>query len=139
MTAPSTTALVFVLLVAPAAGALPATAQSAALPEPVHLSGTVADETGGMMRSVIVRVFREGAGDPPLETTTDGNGRFSLHVPAGAYRVEVAAPSFRTVERTVRAVPGLEPLAITLALDILEEASTSSTRRTRSASTPCPA
>ena len=120
MTPSPPSALVVLLSLALVSVALPATAQLPP-PEPVHLSGTVADETGGVMRSVTVRVFGEGADDPPLETTTDANGRFSLNVEPGAYRVEVAAPSFRTVEQTVRAIPGLEALAITLALDILTE------------------
>ena len=38
-----------------------------------------------------------------------------------AYRIRVSAPAFRAVDRLVHAVPGLEPLALTLALEGLEE------------------
>ena len=120
MTAPPLTALGLVLSSALAAGvAAPATAKT--LPsQTVQVSGTVIDETGGVMRAVTVRVFPEASGDPVQETTTDENGYFSVEVAAGAYRVEVSAPAFRTVEQRVRAVPGLEPLDVTLALALEE-------------------
>ena len=120
MAAPPLAALGLALSGALAAGAAPATAQSPPA-QPVEVSGTVTDETGGVLRAVTVRVFSEGAGDPVQEATTDANGRFSVEVAAGDYRLQVSAPAFRTVEQVVRARRDLEPLAITLALDILVE------------------
>ena len=73
------------------------------------------------MWAVTVRVFADGATEPVGETTTDRTGRFSVEVPAGSYRIRVSAPAFRAVDRLVHAVPGLEPLAVTLALEGLEE------------------
>ena len=73
------------------------------------------------MWAVTVRVFADGSAEPVGETTTDRNGRFSVEVPAGSYRIRVSAPAFRAVDRLVHAVPGLEPLAVTLALEGLEE------------------
>ena len=73
------------------------------------------------MWAVTVRVFADGSAEPVGETTTDRNGRFSVEVPAGSYRLRVSAPAFRAVDRLVHAVPGLEPLAVTLALEGLEE------------------
>ena len=87
----------------------------------VHISGTVSDETGGVMWAATVRVFPDGSAEPLRETTTDRNGRFSVEVPAGSYRLQVSAPAFRTVDLPVDGAPGLEPLAVTLALDALEE------------------
>ena len=84
------------------------------------MSGTVTDETGGVMQAVTVRVFPEGGAEPVRETATDQNGRFRLEVPAGPYRIEVSAPAFRTVDRLVRAAPGLPPLDVTLALALEE-------------------
>ena len=117
---------------APAAAALglllassqPAVALQTALGprEPAaRISGTVSDETGGVMWAVTVRVFADGSAEPVGETTTDRSGRFSVEVPAGSYRVRVSAPAFRAVDRLVHAVPDLEPLAVTLALEGLEE------------------
>ena len=87
----------------------------------VRISGTVSDETGGVMWAATVRVFADGSAEPLRRISTDRNGRFSVEVPAGSYRLRVAAPAFRTVERLVDAVPGLEPLAVTLTLEALEE------------------
>ncbi len=86
-----------------------------------HIAGTVSDETGGVMSAVTVRVFAGGSLEPLRETVTDRNGYFSMEVPAGSYRIRVSAPSFRSVDHPVDAVPGLEPLAVTLALEALEE------------------
>ena len=73
------------------------------------------------MWAATVRVFADGFAEPVGETTTDRNGQFSVEVLAGAYRIRVSAPAFRAVDRLVHAVPGLEPLAVTLALEGLEE------------------
>jgi len=73
------------------------------------------------MWAATVRVFADGSAEPVRETATDRNGRFSVEVPAGTYRVRVSAPAFQTVDRLVDAAPGLEPLAVTLALEALEE------------------
>ena len=73
------------------------------------------------MWAATVRVFADGSAEPVGETTTDRNGRFSAEVPAGSYRVRVSAPAFRAVDRLVHAVPDLEPVAVTLALEGLEE------------------
>ena len=119
MTAPQVAVLGFLL-----AGSQPAAALQTALGprEPaVHIAGTVSDATGGVMWAVTVRIFADGSAEPVRETTTDRNGRFSVEVPAGSYRIRVSAPAFRTVDRLVDAVPGLQPLAVTLALEALEE------------------
>ena len=112
-----------------------ASAPAQAPPETGSVSGVVTDETGGVMQAVAVRVFPEGGAQPVRETATDGSGGFRVEVPAGAYRVEVSALAFRSVDRLVRAASGLPPLAVTLAL-AWRRASTSSTRRRSSGSTP---
>ena len=106
------------------AGGQPAVALQTALgprEPPARISGTVSDATGGVMWAVSVRVFADGSAEPVRETTTDRNGRFSVEVPAGPYRLRVSAPAFQAVDRLVEAVPGLEPLAVILALEGLEE------------------
>ena len=118
MAAPSLAALGIVFAGALASTAAPALVQ--APPETASVSGVVTDETGGVMQAVAVRVFPEGGAEPVRETATDGSGRFHVEVPAGAYRVEVSAPAFRTVDRLVRVAPGLPPLAVTLALALEE-------------------
>ena len=85
------------------------------------VAGTVTDETGGVMQAVTVRLFEGDASEPLHETFTDGNGIFTFDVPVGEYRVQVSAPAFQTIDRTVRATPDLEPLALTLPLDVVEE------------------
>ena len=119
MRAPAAAALGILLAISQPAAAL----QTALGPrEPAaRISGTVSDETGGVMWAITVRVFAEGSAEPLRETTTDRNGRFSVEVPAGSYRIRVSAPAFRAVDRLVHAVPGLEPLAVTLGLEGLEE------------------
>ncbi len=114
-------ALVLGLLLA---GSRPAVALQTALgprEPPVRIAGTVSDATGGVMWAATVRVFDDGSAEPVRETATDRNGRFSVDVPAGSYRIRVSAPAFQTVDHLVQAVPGLEPLAVTLALEGLEE------------------
>ena len=114
-------ALVLGLLLA---GSLPAVALQTALgprEAAVRVSGTVSDATGGVMWAATVRVFDDGSAEPVRETATDRNGRFSVEVPAGSYRIRVSAPAFQTVDHLVHAAPGLEPLAMTLALEGLEE------------------
>ena len=88
---------------------------------PATIAGIVYDETGGVMWAATVRVFAAGSAEPVGETTTDRNGRFSVEVPPGPYRLRVSAPAFQAVDRQVEAVPGLEPLAVTLSLEGLEE------------------
>ncbi len=119
MTARPATALVLLLASSQPAAAL----QTALGPrEPAaRISGTVSDEIGGVMWAATVRVFGDASAEPVRETTTDRNGRFSVEVPAGSYRLQVSAPAFRTVDLAVDAVPDLQPLAVTLALEALEE------------------
>ena len=90
-------------------------------PRPAAVIGTVTDETGGVMQAATVKLFTEGAEEPIHTTVTDREGRFSLTVPTGMYRIEVSAPAFQAVQQTIRAGPDLEPLAVTLSLEVLEE------------------
>ena len=96
-------------------------AKPAAPPRPATVIGTVTDETGGVMQAATVKLFTEGAEEPIHTTVTDREGRFSLTVPTGMYRIEVSAPAFQAVQQTIRAGPDLEPLAVTLSLEVLEE------------------
>ena len=98
----------------------PAVAQS--LPPPyARVSGTVVDETGGVMRGVLVRLVPNGGSEPVAEVPTDGDGAFAFEAPLGAYRLQVSAPAFETVDRPIRVTSDMEPLAVTLPLEVLRE------------------
>ena len=119
MTTPAAAALGLAGALALGASA-PAVAQPLAPPS-ARVSGTVVDETGGVMRGVLVRLVPDGGTEPVVETTTDGDGAFTFEAPLGAYRLQVSAPAFETVDRPLGVTPDLEPLAVTLALDVLRE------------------
>jgi hypothetical protein len=97
----------------------PVVAQS---PQPsARVSGTVVDETGGVMRGVLVRLVPDGGSEPVVEVATDGDGAFAFEAPLGAYRLQVSAPAFETVDRPIRVTSDMEPLAVTLPLEGLRE------------------
>ena len=104
-----------------AMGASVAATIQAAAGQTALVSGTVTDETGGVMQAVTVRLFVSDATEPVEETTTDGDGRFTFEVPVGTYRVQVAAQDFQTVDQAIRATPGMEPLTLTLPLEVVQE------------------
>lgn len=87
----------------------------------VPVSGTVTDETGGVMQAVTVRLFPGDATDPIEDTTTDRNGHFAFEVPPGGYRVEVSAQAFQTVNLTIGVAPGIEPVTVVLPLGVVAE------------------
>jgi hypothetical protein len=72
------------------------------------------------MQAVTVRVFEAGRDEPLRVLTTDGLGRFTTPLPAGRYRVEVAAPSFTTVNREVTLGARSDPIEIVLDLEPVE-------------------
>jgi hypothetical protein len=91
---------------------------------PGVLEGTIRDESGGVMRAVAVQVFASGDDDDstqkPLRTaTTNAEGRFSLTLPGGEYRVEVDVPSFAPFESIVAVGPDTRPLDIVLEIDLV--------------------
>jgi hypothetical protein len=100
-------------------------AQQAGAPSGGVLEGTVRDESGGRMRAVVVQVFSAGDEEPsarPVGTdTTDVEGRFSIALPSGTYRVEVDVQAFAPFEQTVTVGPGSgpRPLDIVLAIDLV--------------------
>jgi hypothetical protein len=84
------------------------------------LSGTVRDETGAVMQAVNVRMLDESGRTVVQQTTTDAEGRFSVAVPPGRYRVDVSAPAFVPVEQPVTAGPDTKPLDIVLRIDLID-------------------
>ena len=86
-----------------------------------RLSGKITDETGAVMQAVDVRIFEGDSTEPLVAVTTDTEGVFSIDLPEGEYRMEVAAPAFATFIETIRVVEGMEPLPVTLALDIIRQ------------------
>src|SRR5438477_10144398 len=92
-----------------------------------QLSGTVRDESGGVLPGVSVTVTQTNTG-LVRTTVTDGTGGYLLtNLPTGPYRLEVALQAFKTYVQTgivlqlggtptVNAVPNVRPLeaAVTL-------------------------
>ena len=82
------------------------------------LSGVVRDSSGGVIPGATVRVLQGEATTATVEAVTDGQGAFSVGVPPGQYRVEIALDGFETAVRqaAVGAEAGSAPaLDITLA------------------------
>ena len=89
-----------------------------------ELAGNVTDISGAVMLAVDVRIFDasdDEESDPMIETTTDTEGNFAVPLPVGEYRVEVSAPNFTSFDENVVVMLGMEPLEITLAIEILEQ------------------
>jgi hypothetical protein len=84
------------------------------------LSGTVKDETGAVMQAVTVRILDEAGRSVIQAGSTDAEGRFSIPVAPGRYRVAVSAPAFVPVEQTVTAGPDATPLDIVLRVDLID-------------------
>src|SRR5688572_25983764 len=77
---------------------------SSAYAQESTLSGTIRDNTGGVLPGVTVTATNEAQGTT-YETVTDEQGLYRLQVRAGAYRISAALTGFATVVR-----PGVELL-----------------------------
>ena len=71
---------------------MPAAAQEAAI------SGTVSDQTGGVLPGVVVRAVNEANGNS-FEAVTDSTGKYLIPVRIGEYRVGAELAGFASVER----------------------------------------
>ena len=80
--------------------------------------GTVTDETGGVLPGAVVVLLQRDASDPIEEVVSDGDGNFSLSVPAGEYLLRVSMPSFATEDQVIRVTSEAEPLTVRLGLDV---------------------
>jgi hypothetical protein len=70
------------------------------------VSGTVSDETGGVLPGTSVEL-RVTGNNMPLETVTDGTGMYRFeNVPAGEAELEFRLINFGTVRRTINVTPG---------------------------------
>jgi hypothetical protein len=98
-----------------------AAATLAAQQELVQVSGTVFDETGGVMQAVTVRAFYLGGDDTSYETSTDEAGGFGLDLPMGEYLLRISASAFSTVEQHITLTDRFEPLTVTMRLDAVTE------------------
>ena len=105
-----------VAAVGPASGGAVAAGRQA-----VSVTGTVRDETGGVLPGVTVHLLEPTRVEPIGSTVTDVSGTFAVDVPAGEYRLQVSLPSFNPVDRTIRASADLAPVEITLPLAAVEE------------------
>jgi hypothetical protein len=63
------------------------------------VSGTVSDNTGGVLPGVVVRAVHEASGNR-FETLTEATGAFRLPVRIGVYRISAELQGFASVTRT---------------------------------------
>jgi hypothetical protein len=63
------------------------------------VSGTVSDNTGGVLPGVLVKAVHEATGNS-FEAVTDPAGAYRLAVRIGTYRVTAELQGFRTVTKT---------------------------------------
>ena len=84
------------------------------------LSGSVLDVTGRAIVNAAISVTNE-AGGSPHQTTTDGEGKFSIAgLPEGSYTVSAAAPSFSVSRRTGVKLTAGKPEAVSMSLNVSE-------------------
>src|SRR5688572_12904164 len=90
------------------------TAAQAAQPAPQtpRLRGRVLDTSGGVMPAAEVRILQNG--NLVTETLANATGDFDVELPAGEYQLEIAFVDFNTHRETVRVVPNMRPLSVTL-------------------------
>jgi len=82
------------------------------------LSGTVLDPSGAAVAGAKLTLKESAAGGAILRAVSGPEGRFQFHVPAGAYRLEVAAASFAPYSQALSVAPAeRRELAVRLALD----------------------
>ena len=81
-----------------------------------RLRGRVMDDSGSVMPGAQVKLYR--AEEVIKEDLTSATGDFDFAVEPGEYKIEITAPEFQTFSQTVKAVPGLGPLAITMKVAI---------------------
>jgi len=86
-----------------------------AAPGQVKLKGTVKDPSGAAMPAVDIAVIRENK--VIKGGKTDELGVFSIDVIPGQYQLGVIAPDFKPYAQTIRVIPNMPALAITLSLE----------------------
>src|SRR5262249_3320431 len=79
-----------------------------------RVQGRVMDSTGSVMPGVRVKLSQ---GDRVVkETATTGTGEFEIAAEPGDYRLEITAPDFDAYTETVKVMPDMRPLSITMLL-----------------------
>src|SRR5262245_54590998 len=80
----------------------------------LKVRGKVVDSSGLVMPGAQVKLFR---GETPVqETNSSSTGEFEMSVPSGAYRLEVSAVDFQTVNRNITVTGTTGPLTISMKL-----------------------
>ena len=79
------------------------------------MRGIISDPSGGVMQSVDIVVLQGATFVKAGKTDVDG--AFSFDLAPGQYQIAVTAPDFKTFTQTVRVVPNMRPLAVTLSLE----------------------
>ena len=77
---------------------LPLLLPATAFAQEAAISGTVTDQTGGVLPGVVVRAVNEANGNS-FEAVTDSTGKYLLTVRIGGYRIGAELAGFATVER----------------------------------------
>src|ERR1700744_2324502 len=93
--------LIFVAVFSAASSYSQSSCPSSADPQ-VSLSGVVSDPTGATLRDAHVTLL---CGDISAGATTDATGQYSVQLPAGTYKLSVAANGFTTKKQSFEVLP----------------------------------
>jgi hypothetical protein len=85
----------------------------AASAQEAAISGTITDQTGGVLPGVVVRAVNEANGNS-FEAVSDSTGKYLVTVRIGSYRVAAELSGFATVERRGVQVQVGQQLALNL-------------------------
>lgn len=81
------------------------------------ITGTVTDASGAVIPNATVVAINPNTGVRETRKT-DSNGRFSINLPTGQYRVEISSPGFNTLATTGVNVNGQQMAALTPTLQV---------------------
>ncbi|MGE5243651.1 MAG: carboxypeptidase regulatory-like domain-containing protein [Betaproteobacteria bacterium] len=84
------------------------------------VTGRIVDQSGLPLPGVTVTV-RPGVANPPAAVTTDADGRFSVRLAPGIYRLTADLAGFTHVERAVVVGPGIVSIELTMVVALSEE------------------
>jgi len=94
------------------------------------LKGQVDDSTGGVMIGANVQVSTVTPARVVASAKTDEMGQFEMDIAPGQYLLKVMVPDFKDISQTIRVAPDMEPLSITMSLNLTTQVNVTSTDST---------